>query len=107
MTRCRIKPRTRERNTPTPTETAPERRPSSTRVPPARSVNVVVGRVDAERAARFLHQIRLDEPVDVAVEHTIHVADLLLGPMVLHELVRMQHVAADLAAEGDLFLRAA
>ena len=61
----------------------------------------------AERAARLLHQKRLDERVDVAVEHAVDVADLLLGAVVLDELIRLQDVAADLAAERDLLLDAA
>ena len=43
--------------------------------------------------------------VDVAVEHAVDVADLLLGPVILDELIRMQDVAADLAAERDLLLQ--
>ena len=45
--------------------------------------------------------------VDVAVEHPVHVADRLLGPVILHQLVRVQDVAADLAAERDVALLAA
>src|SRR4051812_9580129 len=71
------------------------------------SVKILVRRDLAERAVRLLHQIRLDELVDVAVEHAIHVADRFLRPVILGELVRMQHVAADLAAEADRLLRAA
>ena len=47
------------------------------------------------------------KPVDVAVEDAVDVADLHLGPVVLDHLVRLQHVAADLAAEGDVALLAA
>ena len=43
-----------------------------------------------------LHQVRLDEPVDVAVHHRVHVADLVLRAQILHQLVRLHHVAADL-----------
>src|SRR4029079_17763479 len=101
MTRCRIRPAMRERKMPAPTASAPDRpRGASTGRGAVGSVNVLVGRVDPERAAGLLHQIRLDEPVDVAVEHAVHVADLFLGPMILHQLIRMEHVAADLAAEG-------
>src|SRR3954469_25355781 len=48
----------------------------------------------------------LDERVEVAVEHAVDVAGLVLGAQVLHELVRRQYVAADLAAEADLLLLA-
>src|SRR5579872_5168048 len=71
------------------------------------SVKILVQRSLSERAARLLHQIRLDEAVEVAVEHAIDVADRFLRPVILHELIRVQHVAANLAAEGDLLLRAA
>ena len=33
-------------------------------------------------------EVRLDERVEVAVEHGLHVAGLVAGPLVLHELVR-------------------
>ena len=39
--------------------------------------------------------------VEVAVEHALDVAGLVLGAQVLHHLVRLQHVGADLAAEAD------
>src|SRR5882724_10549148 len=61
------------------------------------SVKVVVcGRL-AQGAARFLHQIRFDEPVDVAIQNAIDVTDLLFRPVILHELIRVEDVAADLA----------
>src|SRR4051794_38136277 len=41
---------------------------------------------------------RLDERVDVAVEHRAGVPGLLLGPQVLHHLVRVQNVGAHLVA---------
>src|SRR5262249_4110514 len=70
-------------------------------------VNVVVWRRLPERAAPALHQIALDEDLDVAVEHTVDVADLFLGAVVLHHLIGVQDVAADLTAEVDVFLDAA
>src|SRR6188768_1417707 len=51
-------------------------------------------------------QVALDEFVDVAVEHALHVARLDLGAQVLDHLVRLQDVAADLAAPTDLRLPA-
>src|SRR5438093_1542925 len=73
---------------------------------PTPLVNIFLGWF-TEGAARFLHQIILDEPIDVAIEHTIDVADLLLRPVVLHELIWLEHIAPDLAPEGDVFFRAA
>ena len=46
-------------------------------------------------------QLRLDEPVDVTVEHPLRVADLLVGPMVLDHLIGREHVRADLRSEVD------
>src|SRR5262245_12895074 len=67
----------------------------------------VFARVGGERAARALHQEGLDERVDVAVEDAVDIADLLFRPMILDQLVWMQHVAANLVAEGDVFFRTA
>src|SRR5262249_42180404 len=49
-------------------------------------------------------EVRLHERIEVAVEHGVDVPGLVLGPQVLHHLVRLQDVAADLAAEADLLL---
>ena len=56
------------------------------------------------RLPRAREQERLDERVDVAVHHRVHVADLDVRPVVLDELVGCEHVRADLAAERDLLL---
>src|SRR5260221_14555417 len=72
----------------------------------APSFNVVLQDLP-KGAARSLHQVRLDEDIDVSVEHAADVADLLLRTVVLHELIRVQHVTANLAAEGDPLLDAA
>src|SRR5450759_892977 len=53
-------------------------------------------------AAGSPHEVLVHEPVEVAVEHALGVADLVAGAQVLHHLVRVQHVAADLAAEIDV-----
>lgn len=53
-----------------------------------------------------LHQVRFDEPVEVAVHHRVDVAGLVLRAQVLHELVGLHHVAADLASPFDAFLGA-
>src|SRR5512140_887495 len=97
-TRCRTRPVRRVSRMPTATKNADR---------PVRGalVDVFIDR-RGERAAGAFHQVRLDEHVDVAVEHPIDVADLLLGPVILHHLVRMQHVASDLAAERDVALLA-
>src|SRR5262245_66432499 len=42
-----------------------------------------------------------DEPVQVAVEHRLRVADLLARAEVLHHRVRVDDVGADLAPEAD------
>ena len=49
-------------------------------------------------------QVGFDEAVEVAVEHGAGVADLVIGPQVLDELVGLEDVRADLAAEADLAL---
>ena len=49
-------------------------------------------------------QVRVDEAVEAAVEHGAGVADLVVGPQVLDELVGLEDVRADLAAEADLAL---
>src|SRR5829696_6473780 len=82
--------------------------PAATKNAPRVSDRFVVTRLrGTERAARALHQERLDEDVDVAVEHAVDVADLLLGPVIFDQLIWVQDVAADLAAEGNLLLGAA
>ena len=56
-------------------------------------------------ALRELHpEIALDEAVDVAVEHGAGVADFEAGPRVLHQLIRLEDIRANLAAEADLSL---
>ena len=44
----------------------------------------------------------MDELVEVAVEDALRVPHLDVGAVVLDELVRVQHVAADLAAEAGV-----
>src|SRR5437870_12483679 len=46
-------------------------------------------------------QISSHERIEVAVEHPVHVSHLKLGAMVLHQLVGLKRVGADLAAEAD------
>src|SRR5687767_8145440 len=67
----------------------------------------IVGRGFAEGAGGPLHQERFDEQVNVAVEHAVDVSDLLFGSMILDQLIRMEDVAANLAAKRDVLLRAA
>ena len=52
-----------------------------------------------------LHQIRLDEAVEVAVHDRVDVAGFVLRAEVLHQLVGLHHVAADLAAPLYSLLR--
>src|SRR6266540_1942956 len=56
---------------------------------------------------RLRQQISANEPVEVPVQDTLGVARLVLGAVVLDELVRVEDVAADLAAEADVLRRAA
>src|SRR3954471_6062811 len=46
-------------------------------------------------------QVGLDEAVEVAVEHRAGVAHLVVGAKVLDELVGLQNIRPDLAAERD------
>src|SRR5215472_1041181 len=118
MTRARIRPMTRDEKMPMPTWNA-ERPvlggfpsapcPSSSAFGPLRSalIKVFVRRGLAERAARLLHQIGLDEHVDVSIEDAVDIPDLLLRPVILDHPVRVQHVAPNLMAERDFLFRAA
>src|SRR5919206_319588 len=49
-------------------------------------------------SSSFRQEPLADEPVEVAVEHALRVADLVIGPVVLHELVGVEDVAADRVA---------
>src|SRR5262249_35275611 len=52
-------------------------------------------------AGGFRQQVRLDEAVEIPVEHALRVSDLVLGAVVLDQLVRVQDVAPDrVAAEA-------
>ena len=51
-------------------------------------------------------QPRVDEAIEVAVEHALRVAGAHARAQVLHHLVRLQHVAANLAAPPNLALLA-
>ena len=44
----------------------------------------------------------LDEVVDVAAQDAVDVAGFVLAAQVFHHLVRLHHIAADLAAEADV-----
>src|SRR5512138_438058 len=59
----------------------------------------------AQRTTGLLQKVRLDERIEIAVEHPIDVANLHLRAVILDHLIRLQHVAANLAAEPNLFLR--
>src|SRR5665213_4001464 len=107
MTRWRTSPISRLHMRPTATKYA--KRPvegEAVRGAAGAASVVFVGNRLTQRSAGFLHQVGLDERVDVAVEDAAHIADLLLRPVILHELIGVQDVAANLAAEGNLLLRA-
>src|SRR5512146_2774898 len=70
---------------------SPEARSPSTRDPPAAFV-----------AAH--QQVRAYERLQVAVQHSINIADFCLGAMVLYKAIRRQHIGADLRAEIDVEL---
>jgi len=53
---------------------------------------------------RFLQQIRLDELVQVPVQHGIHVADFKIGAVVFGQAVGLKDVRSDLASPGDVLL---
>src|SRR5262245_65042212 len=55
-------------------------------------------------AAPCPEQVRLDQVVQIAVHDRVDVAHLVAGPVVLDQLVRVERVRANLAAEGDLLL---
>src|SRR5215218_7067213 len=56
-------------------------------------------------AGDALRQSRGHEPVQVAVEHIARRSRCHAGPQILHELVRLQHIAADLVAPADVGFR--
>src|SRR5918998_1842444 len=49
-------------------------------------------------------QVSVDEGIEVALEHAVHVRRLLAGAMVLYELVRVEHVGPDLRTPLDIGL---
>ena len=51
-----------------------------------------------------LRQRALDERIDLAVEHGRRVGALRAGAQILHQLIGLQHVGADLVAPADLLL---
>src|SRR5437868_14528359 len=85
--RCRTRPAIRLRRMPAATSSAERdvRRAEA----PATSVNVLIRRRVAQRAARFLHQEGVDESIEVAVEHAVDVADLFLRSVILDHPIRM------------------
>ena len=56
---------------------------------------------------RLGEQVRVHEAVEPAVEDGLRVPDLEVGSVILHQLVRVQHVGADLTPEADVLRRAA
>src|SRR5947209_10834090 len=45
-------------------------------------------------------QVLPDEPIQVAIEDALCVSDFKVGPEVLHKLIGMEDIAANLAAEA-------
>src|SRR5450759_4120942 len=74
--------------------------PSETVAPSDLAFRGVCPRLRAVGAAPL--EVRLDEAVEVAVEHGVDVAGLVAGALVLDQPVRRQRVRADLAAERDV-----
>src|SRR5207342_324669 len=98
----------RRRRTRRPSGSAPVRRRASGRTPRPAGDARRAGRWARRRPPRWsawgrslaslggaVPKLGLDEPVDVAVEHALGIADLLARPMVLDHLIRGQHVGAD------------
>src|SRR5215207_6111705 len=52
-------------------------------------------------------QVSVDKTIEVAVENPVHVRGLFARTVVLHELVRMEHVGPDLGSPFDLGLLSA
>ena len=50
----------------------------------------------------FTPEHRFDEAVDIAIHHGLDIAGFMTGAEVFHHLVRLEDVAADLAAPADL-----
>ena len=71
--------------------------------PPSSIVTIAVT-LSRLPAGELPAEVGVDEAVEVAVEHGAGVADLVAGPQVLDELVGLEDVGADLAAEADLAL---
>src|SRR4029079_14935358 len=66
--------------------------------------SVLRGHGRAQRPLGTGDTSRLDEVVDVAVHHPVHVAHLVLRPVVLDHPIGVHDVRPDLAPEGDLLL---
>src|SRR6185312_17335534 len=58
-------------------------------------------------ALGFREQVGMNEAVETAVEDRLRVPHYEVGSMVLHQLVRVQHVRANLTPEPDVLRRAA
>ena len=49
-------------------------------------------------------QVSIDETVQVAIHHGLHIAAFIVGTVVLDQGVRHEHITADLVAPGDFIL---
>src|SRR5437016_4035590 len=61
-------------------------------------------RASARRLASSPLEVCLHEPVEVPVDHGLHIAGFVARSFVLHELVRRERVGADLTPERDVAL---
>src|SRR4029078_10978317 len=63
------------------------------------------GGADAEARDRLTPEEGLHESTEIAIQHLAGGRRLILRPMVLDKLIRLQDIASDLMAEGGLELR--
>src|SRR5581483_5795544 len=56
----------------------------------------------ARLPGRPCEEVRVDEPVQVAVEDALRVSGLEIGPVVLDDLVRVEDIAPDLNSEAGV-----
>src|ERR1700678_3700842 len=69
---------------------------------PASSLGEIVFSIARDFARVLINQERVHQPIHVAIQHTIHVADGKLSAMIFDHPIWRQHIAANLAAEIDI-----
>src|SRR5579884_2764494 len=82
----------------------PERSSSAARTMSSCSLRDILSPVTRHAARIAPHQPGMNQIVDVAVQHAIHVADGQLAAEALHKPTGSQHVVTNLAAEVDVQL---